>query len=469
MSAVVDVENKVAEKGWAAQAVNKQRAYFETGATKGYQFRLDQLNKLKRAIVKYAPDVEKSLKADIGRPPLEAYIEVAGAMDEINHAIKSLKKWMKPKRVATSLMAQPGRSRIQATPLGVTFILVPYNYPFILCMQPLIGAIAAGNTVIIKPSSLDPETADVIKNIMEENFPEEYIKVYRGSTEITNALLEEKFDHIFFTGSPRVGKIVMAAAAKHLTTVTLELGGKSPTIVHHDADLKVAAKRILSGKFMNVGQTCIAPDHLLVHSSIKDAFITELKNTLKEFFGDDTINCPDIGRLVNDKHFERVKGLIDPDKVVAGGETDKAQKFIAPTIMDNVTLDDPCMQEEIFGPVLPVLEYTNLSEVYEHVRKLPPHPLALYLFTGSTKVEEEVLDNTQFGGGCINNTLMHVGNANIPFGGVGNSGIGSYHGYKTFEVFSHLRGVLKTPTIFDIKFRYAPYKNKVKFLKMMVK
>ena len=336
-------------------------------------------------------------------------------------------------------------------------------------MQPLIGAIAAGNTVIIKPSSLDPETADVIKNIMEENFPEEYIKVYRGSTEITNALLEEKFDHIFFTGSPRVGKIVMAAAAKHLTTVTLELGGKSPTIVHHDADLKVAAKRILSGKFMNVGQTCIAPDHLLVHSSIKDAFITELKNTLKEFFGDDTINCPDIGRLVNDKHFERVKGLIDPDKVVAGGETDKAQKFIAPTIMDNVTLDDPCMQEEIFGPVLPVLEYTNLSEVYEHVRKLPPHPLALYLFTGSTKVEEEVLDNTQFGGGCINNTLMHVGNANIPFGGVGNSGIGSYHGYKTFEVFSHLRGVLKTPTIFDIKFRYAPYKNKVKFLKMMVK
>jgi len=367
------------------------------------------------------------------------------------------------------MMAKPGKSRIQATPLGVTFLLVPYNYPFVLCMQPLIGAIAAGNTVVIKPSSLDPATADVIQKIVDDNFDPEYVSVYQGSTEITNALLEERFDHIFFTGSPRVGKIVMAAAAKHLTTVTLELGGKSPTIVHHDADLKVAARRIISGKFLNVGQTCIAPDHLLVHSSIKESFVNELKSTVKEFFGDNMINSLDVGRLVNDKHFERVKGLIDPSKVVIGGETEKSQKFIAPTIMDNVSFDDACMQEEIFGPLLPVLEYTDLTEVYAHVKKLPPHPLALYLFTGSTKVEDEVLDNTQFGGGCINNTLMHVGNANLPFGGVGNSGMGSYHGIKTFEVFSHLRGVLKTPTFFDIKFRYAPYKNKVKFLKMMVK
>lgn len=469
MSAVIEAESKVVEKGWAAQAVEKQRAYFDTGATKGYQFRLDQLKKLKRAIVKYAPEVEKSLKADLGRPALEAYIEAAAAMDEVNHAIKNLKKWMKPKRVATSLMAQPGRSRIEATPLGVVFIMGPYNYPFLLCIQPLIGAIAAGNTVILKPSSLDPETANVVKNIVEENFPEEYVKVYRGSTEVTNDLLEQKFDHIFFTGSPRVGRLIMAAAAKHLTPVTLELGGKSPTIVHHDADLKVAARRIVSGKFLNVGQTCIAPDHLLVHSSIKESFVAELKSTIKEFFGDDTINSPDIGRLVNEKHFDRVKGLIDPEKVVVGGETDKSQKFIAPTIMNNVTLDDPCMQEEIFGPVLPVLEYTELEEIYSHVKKLPPHPLALYLFTSSAKVEEDVLANTQFGGGCINNTLMHVGNGNMPFGGVGDSGIGSYHGHKTFEIFSHSRGVLKTPTRFDMKFRYAPYKNKVKFLKMMVK
>ncbi|MBV1882485.1 MAG: aldehyde dehydrogenase [Pseudomonadales bacterium] len=469
MSAVIDVEKKVAEQSWAALAVNKQRAYFETGATKSYQFRMDQLHKLKQAIIKHAPDVETALKSDLGRPPLEAYIEVAAAMDEINHAIKHLKKWMKPRRVGTSMMAKPGKSRIQATPLGVTFLLVPYNYPFVLCMQPLIGAIAAGNTVVIKPSSLDPATADVIQKIVDDNFDPEYVSVYQGSTEITNALLEERFDHIFFTGSPRVGKIVMAAAAKHLTTVTLELGGKSPTIVHHDADLKVAARRIISGKFLNVGQTCIAPDHLLVHSSIKESFVNELKSTVKEFFGDNMINSLDVGRLVNDKHFERVKGLIDPSKVVIGGETEKSQKFIAPTIMDNVSFDDACMQEEIFGPLLPVLEYTDLTEVYAHVKKLPPHPLALYLFTGSTKVEDEVLDNTQFGGGCINNTLMHVGNANLPFGGVGNSGMGSYHGIKTFEVFSHLRGVLKTPTFFDIKFRYAPYKNKVKFLKMMVK
>ena len=458
-----------ARADWASQAVSRQRAFFESGATRSYEFRLQQLKQLKAAMIKYADEVEAALKADIGRPPLEAYVEMSTAMEELNHTLKHLKKWMQPKKVGTPLLAQPGRSRIEYTSQGVVFIMGPYNYPFVLCIQPLIGALAAGNTVIMKPSSLNPQTAKVMEKMAEEFFSPELFQIFLGSTEVTDALLEEQFDHIFFTGSPRVGKIVMAKAAKYLTPVTLELGGKSPTIVHSDAKLDVAARRILAGKFMNVGQTCIAPDHLFVHASIKDEFERKLVQTLKDFYGNDPQKSPDLGRMINSRHFERVKALIDPAKVLAGGQTDAKELYIAPTLLKNVTLDDAVMKEEIFGPVLPIISYNSLNEVYQHVKKQPSHPLALYLFTESRDVEQEVLANIQFGGGCVNNTLMHIANANLPFGGVGESGMGAYHGHRSFLTFSHQRSVLKSTTLFDPPMRYAPYKDKVKIFKFLFK
>lgn len=469
MNAVIEEKPVAAIDNWAQQAVAKQRRFFDSAATKSYESRMAQLRKIKRAIIDYADDIEKALKQDIGRPAFEAHVETSTAMDEVKHAMKHLKKWMAPQRVGTSPFAQPGRSRIESTPLGVTFIMGPYNYPFLLCIQPLIGAIAAGNTVILKPSSLNPTVADVIERMVEANFSDDYVKVFKGSTEVTNELLKERFDHIFFTGSPRVGRIVMAAAAKHLTPVTLELGGKSPTIVHHDANLDIAVKRIVSGKMLNAGQTCVAPDHIYVHASVRNDFERKMVRFLKQSYGDDPQASPDFGRLINNRHFKRVKDLIDPSKVIAGGETDEAENYIAPTLMSGVTMDDPVMQEEIFGPVLPIIEYNELSEIYDRVKQIPNHPLALYLFTESDKVEREVLDNIQFGGGCINNTVMHVANGNLPFGGVGESGMGNYHGKKSFDTFSHQRSILKATTRFDIKLRYAPYKNKVNILKFLLR
>ncbi len=469
MGAVLDNSNVNEAQGWAARAVARQRNYFESGATRSYEFRLRQLKKLKDAIVQYQGQIQDALKADIGRPPFEAYIEISTAIEDLKHTLKHLKGWMKPKKVGTSMWAQPGRSRIESTPQGVTFLLGPYNYPFLLLIQPLIGSIAAGNTAVLKPSSLNPTVADVVEKMMKQCFSEEYVAVFKGSTDVTNALLEERFDHIFFTGSPRVGRIVMAAAAKHLTKVTLELGGKSPTIVHKDANLKVAARRILSGKMLNVGQTCVAPDHLHVHADIRDEFEQVLVDTLQEFYGDDPGQSPDLGRMINDRHFERVAGLIDKAKVLVGGQTDAGQRYIAPTLLRDVSMDDAIMQEEIFGPVLPILTYSSMDELVGNLKKLPEHPLALYLFTSSEQVERQVLDNTQFGGGCINNTVMHVANPNLPFGGVGESGMGAYHGRNSFDVFSHQRSILKATTLFDIKFRYAPYKDKVNLIKKMIK
>ncbi len=469
MGAVLDDKTINQSQDWAADAVAKQRRYFESGATRSYEFRIQQLKKLKSALVKYQTDIQEALKADIGRPEFEAYIEISTAYEDLKHTIKHLKSWMKPKRVATTLWAQPGRSRIESVPQGVTMLMGPYNYPFLLLVQPLIGAIAAGNTAVLKPSSLNPSVANVVEKMMKECFNDEFVATFKGSTEVTNALLEQRFDHIFFTGSPRVGRIVMAAAAKHLTKVTLELGGKSPTIIHKDANLKIAARRTLAGKMMNVGQTCVAPDHLHVHKDIKEAFEKELVATLKEWYGDSPVQSPDLGRMINDRHFERVAGLIDKSKVLAGGQTDARQRFIAPTLLKDVTMDDAVMQEEIFGPVLPMVTYSSMEELIGNIKKLPEHPLALYLFTESKDVEQFVLANTQFGGGCINNTVMHVANPNLPFGGVGESGMGAYHGKSSFDVFSHQRGILKATTLFDIKMRYAPYLDKVNMIKKMIK
>lgn len=461
MGAVLETEKMTEAQGWAAQAVNRQRAYFDSGATRSYAFRIKQLNKLKDAIVEFQTDIQDALYKDIGRPPFEAYIEISTAIEDLKHTIKHLKSWMKPKKVATTMWAQPGRSYIESTPQGVTFIMGPYNYPFVLLAQPLIGAISAGNTAVLKPSSLNPTVADVIEKMVKKYFDEEYISVFKGSTEVTNELLEERFDHIFFTGSPRVGRIVMASAAKHLTKVTLELGGKSPTIIHKDANLKVAARRTLAGKMLNVGQTCVAPDHVHVHMDVKDAFEQELANAVREFYGSDPISSPDLGRMINEKHFDRVAALIDKAKVLIGGQTERSQKFIAPTILKDVTMDDAVMQEEIFGPVLPLLTYSTLDELITNLKRLPEHPLALYLFTESEKVERQILDNVQFGGGCVNNTVMHVANPNLPFGGVGESGMGAYHGRNSFDIFSHQRSLLRATTKIDLPMRYAPYARKL--------
>ncbi|CBL46268.1 Aldehyde dehydrogenase [gamma proteobacterium HdN1] len=464
MNAALD---STAQQNWAKQAVAKQRDFFESGVTRSHEFRIAQLKQFKIALIRYQDEIAAALKADIGRPPFEAFIELNTLMDDLNHTIGHLHKWMKPVKAKTSKWAQPGTSRIEYTPRGVSLIIGPYNYPFLLCMQPMLGSIAAGNTVIIKPSSLTPATGKIIERIAKEYFSPDIVQVHLGSTDITDALLEERFDHIFFTGSARVGRIVMAKAARHLTPVTLELGGKSPTIVHSDAKLEIAVRRILSGKMLNAGQTCIAPDHIFVHAPIQKAFEQKMVEMLRQFYGDNPQKSADFGRMINDRHFDRVKGLIDPAKVLAGGQTDKQDRYIAPTLLHNVSLDDSIMQEEIFGPVLPIISYQNLSEVYQHVKRLPSHPLALYLFTESKSVEDEVLANIQFGGGCINNTVVHVASASLPFGGVGESGMGAYHAQFSFQAFSHQRSIVKSAALFDIPLRFPPYKNNVKILKAL--
>ena len=452
----------------ARSLVATQRQYFESGITRDYHFRIKQLKILKNAILSYQDKICDALNQDLGRCTFEALIECLQMYEEINHIIKHLKSWMKPKRVTTELLAQPGRSRIEYTPKGVVFVMGPYNYPFMLSLQPSVGAMAAGNCVILKPSSHAPKTSSVLRQMIDEYFPAEYFKVKEGTTDVTGKLLENRFDHIFLTGSPRVGKVIMESAAKHLTPVSLELGGKSPTIVHHDCNIKIAAKRILSGKMLNAGQTCVAPDYVFVHSSIKDEFIKTAVSELKKFYGDNPKESTDFGRIINNRHFNRLKNLIVDSKVVVGGASDEGKKYIAPTLMKNVSLDDGVMKEEIFGPILPIMEYTELSEIYRSVRELPQHPLALYLFTSSKDVEKEVLENIQFGGGCINNTMIQLANGNLPFGGVGESGLGSYHKHHSFLEFSHKRSVIKTPTIFDLKWRYPPYKNKHKLLQRLI-
>ena len=450
--------------------VAKQREFFKMGATKRYESRIENLNKLKTALVKYESELHAALKQDLGKPEFESYLSETGfCVHDASTTIKQLKRWMKPKRVLTSMLTQPGSSRIYYSPLGVNLIIAPYNYPVMLTFSPLIAAIAAGNTAVIKTSEMTPACSAVIQKIISETFPPEYIAYIEGEVQETTILLQQKFDHIFFTGSPRVGSIVMTAAAKNLTPVTLELGGKSPCIVHSDAKLDIAIKRIVSSKFLNAGQTCVAPDYVLVHKSVKEAFLNKIKDRIISVYGNDASSSPDLARIVGDNHFQRICGLIDLQKVVVGGQSDAQSLFIAPTVMRDVTLADKVMSEEIFGPVLPVLEYETLSEVYDVVDQLPHHPLACYLFTEDKEVQQEIMNNIQFGGASINNCVFHAANHHLPFGGVGESGMGAYHGFHGFECFSHKKGVLKTATWIDIPLTYAPYGNKIKYLRKIMK
>lgn len=450
--------------------LKKQKEYFYEGETKDIDFRIRQLQKLKGAIQDNEKLIMEALYKDLHKPEFEAYAtEIGYIYDSIGYFIKNLKKWAKVRRVKTPTVHFGSRSYIYAEPYGSVLIVGPFNYPFQLIVEPLIGAIAAGNCVVIKPSEYTTNVSKIVYKIIKENFHEKYIEVIEGGKEETSVLINSPFDYIFFTGSVAVGKIVAEAAAKNLVPVTLELGGKSPTIVHKDANIESASERIIWGKFMNVGQTCVAPDYLLVHKEIKDQLVFKLVEKIKIFYGNNPKTSKDYGRIVNEKQLSRIKALIDEDKVILGGDYDTEELYMAPTIINNVTWEDKVMEEEIFGPVLPVLEYEDLNEIINKINSRPK-PLALYLFTESREVEKKVVENISYGGGCINDTMTHLASPFLPFGGVGTAGVGSYHGQRSFETFSHMKSVLKKSTRFNLKFIFPPYtKKKVAMLRRVMK
>ena len=446
--------------------IRKQREFFATGKTKDVEWRIEQLKRLKQAVVDAQEAIVNAVKADLGRPEFEAYFEVA-AIAEINYALKNIKSWVKPKKVPIGIDQLPASAQIYPEPLGVVLIIGPWNYPFQLMISPLTGAIAAGNCAVLKPSEIAANTSKVIADIVQKTFDPAYIAVVEGGVETSQQLLEEKFDHIFFTGGTAIGKIVMQAAAKHLTPVTLELGGKTPCIVDNDVDLKYAAKRITWGKYLNSGQTCIAPDYLLVDRRIKSELLTEIKKCVNEFYGDEPSQSPDYGRIISHRHFERLEPLLKDGEIVVGGQSKPEEKYIAPTVVDRISWESPVMQEEIFGPILPVLEYTDIKEAIAQINARPK-PLALYIFSKDKQKQQQVLQETSSCGVCINDTVMHVGISTLPFGGVGDSGIGTYHGKASFDTFSHYKSVLRKGFRFDPNWRYPPYKNKLSLLKRII-
>ncbi|MBD1806839.1 aldehyde dehydrogenase [Microcoleus sp. FACHB-SPT15] len=447
--------------------IQQQRQFFATGITKDVAFRLEQLKRLKQAIVDNQAAILAAINADLNKPEFEAYATEIGVVREIDYAIKHLKSWVKPKKVSTSIEQFPSSACIYPEPLGVVLIISPWNYPFQLMISPLVGAIAAGNCAILKPSELAANTSRIVTQITEKTFDPSYITSIEGDVETSQQLLAEKFDHIFFTGGTKIGQIVMEAAAKHLTPVTLELGGKSPCIVDSNVHIEHAAKRIAWGKFINAGQTCIAPDYLLVDRTVKNDLLTSIKQCIQEFYGDDPAKSPDYGRIINQRHFERLASFLNEGQPYIGGQINPEERYIAPTVIDGVDWDTPIMQEEIFGPILPVLEYSDLSDAIAKINERPK-PLALYLFSKDQQKQERVLRETSSGGVCINDTVMQVGVSELPFGGVGSSGIGSYHGKASFDTFSHPKSVLKRSFLLDLDWRYAPYQGKLKLIKRII-
>lgn len=448
----------------------EQKNYFKSNVTKDIDFRIKALNKLEDAIKAYEDKILKALKMDLGKSEFEAYeTEIGVILSEIKHIKKHVKNWSKPKKVKSSLSSPGGKSYIYSQPYGLCLIMAPWNYPFQLCISPLIGAISAGNTCVIKPSELSPNTSKVIKEMISEYFENKYIAVIEGDIDENRYLLDKDYDYIFFTGSPMVGKIVMQSAAKRLIPCTLELGGKSPCIVDKNADIELSAKRIAWGKLLNAGQTCIAPDYIIAHKSIKKEFINKIIENINVFYKGNPLESDDYTKIINKRHFDRILSLIDSDKVVYGGNYDLQNLKIEPTILDNVKLSDKVMEEEIFGPLIPILEFENIEDLINIVDN-HPDPLAMYLFTNDKGFEEEVINSLSFGGGCINDTIMHITNPNAPFGGIRNSGIGSYHGEQSFKTFSHEKTVLKASTKIDMKFKYPPYsKNGLNLIKKAFK
>ncbi|MBS4198164.1 aldehyde dehydrogenase [Bacillus sp. FJAT-49732] len=449
--------------------VDKQNMFFHSGATKSISYRLSALQKLSDAIKLYEKRLMDALKADLHKSEFESYTtEIGIVLEEIRFIQKHLRSWSKPKRVKTPITHVGSKSYIYAEPYGVVLIIAPWNYPFQLAVAPLIGAIAAGNCAIIKPSELTPNTSAVFGKLINEIFPEEFVAVVQGGVETSKALLLERFDYIFFTGSVSVGKIIMEAAARYVTPVTLELGGKSPCIVHEDASIKLAAKRIAWGKFMNAGQTCVAPDYLYVHENVRDEFLHQLALAIKELYGNEPLKNPNYTHIVSKRHFQRLESFLKEGEIIIGGEKDEERLAIEPTVVTNVTWTDLIMEDEIFGPILPILEYRQLPDVIEGIQQ-HPNPLALYLFSENEQVQDKVITSIPFGGGCINDTVYHLATPYLPFGGVGRSGVGAYHGKGSFDTFSHHKSILKQTTRFDLPFRYPNLKNGLKMIKYILK
>ncbi|MED3957714.1 aldehyde dehydrogenase [Priestia aryabhattai] len=425
------------------ELTKKQLSFFNSGKTKDVAFRIETLKKLRELVVRHEDDILKAVKADLNKPEMEAKrAEVGLVLSEIDFAVENLAEWAAPKEVETPSTHAGAKSYIYQDPYGLALVIAPWNYPFQLAVSPVVGAIAAGNCVVLKPSELTPHTSSLLAKMFNENFPEEYLTVVEGEVETSTALLKENFDYIFFTGSTMVGKIVAEAAAKHLTPVTLELGGKSPTIVHEDANIEEAAKRIARGKFANAGQTCVAPDYILVQRNVKDELLANLKQVVTDTYGEDVSQNLDFPHVVSEKHFDRLNSFLTNGDIVFGGKTDRSRLFIEPTVLDNISWEDNVMQDEIFGPILPVIVYDEISEVIQAIVKRPK-PLALYLFSEDEAVQDHILNSVSFGGGSINDTINHMTSHYLPFGGVGDSGMGAYHGKASFDTFSHAKSILK--------------------------
>ncbi len=440
--------------------LEKQRVYYKSGITIPVKFRIEQLKKLYSAVKKYETEINDALCSDLGKSHYEGFMCESGlVLTEISYMIKHTRKFAKRKTVKTPLAQFHSRSYKQAVPYGNTLIMSPWNYPFLLTLDPLANAIAAGNTAIVKPSAYSPATSAVVAKIIKECFAPEYVAVVTGGRTENNTLLEQKFDFIFFTGSQAVGKEVLRHAAEHLTPVVLELGGKSPCIVDKSANIKLAAKRIVFGKYLNCGQTCVAPDYILCERSVKEEFIAEIKKQIQLQYGNNPLKNKDYGKIINEKHFARLCGLIEKNKVVVGGESNRSTCQIAPTVMDNVTYDDAVMSEEIFGPIMPILSFDSFDSVIDDLKN-KDKPLALYLFSNNKKHIERVTTELSYGGGCINDVIIHLATSEMGFGGVGESGMGAYHGRAGFEAFSHTKSIVNKKTWIDLPMRYQPYKSK---------
>ncbi|MFA6074406.1 MAG: aldehyde dehydrogenase [Negativicutes bacterium] len=446
-----------------------QQAYFASGATRSLKFRVTMLKRLSCAIQEHEQVIFNALKLDLGKPEFEAYAsEIGFVLSDIDHTVAKLPKWYKDERVASPLLQFPARSKVVSEPLGLTLIIGPWNYPFQLIMAPLIGAIAAGNCAIVKPANISANVAEVIRDLLEHTFSSEYIACIMGGRDANTALLNKPFDLIFYTGNPEVGRSVMAAAAKHLTPVVLELGGKSPCIVDKNINLEIAVNRLVWAKYFNAGQTCVAPDYVYVHKDIKAEFLAKVIARISKTYGDDPQQSESLGRIVNDKHFVRLCSYLESERILAGGITNAKTRYFSPTVIDNVNWQSKVMQDEIFGPIMPILEYENIDECIAAINR-NPKPLALYVFSNDRHLTDRLIRQTSSGGVCINDCIVHMATKNLPFGGVGNSGLGKYHGKYSFECFSQKKAVMSRSTWLDIPLRYAPYPKLHKWLKLLIR
>lgn len=439
------------------ELVKRQRRFFLSHATREVPFRRKALRQLRSALLEWEPKINAALKADLGKCAIESYMSETGmCLAGIRESLRNLRRWSRPRKVHAPLSQFPSRCYVAPEPYGVSLVMSPWNYPVLLCLDPLVAALSAGNCCVLKPSEMAPHVAETLGEMLGSIFPPDYVAVVQGGVEACHDLLAQPFDYIFFTGSPAIGHVVMQAAARHLTPVTLELGGKSPCVVDETANVPLAARRIAFGKVLNAGQTCVAPDYLLIHQSRKEEFVEAWRHEIARMLGGSPLENESYARIVNERHFQRLLGLMEEASIAAGGASDASTLRIEPTLLEDVTPDSPCMCQEIFGPLLPMLTYGKMEEVEEFILS-GPRPLACYLFTSSRKAEKRFVSRLSFGGGCINDTIIHLAVPGLPFGGVGNSGMGAYHGKAGFDTFSHEKSVLRKSTWLDLPFRYHPY------------